>query len=382
MKRPSVLGGITACTRTRRELLAALRVASISIVASCGVGAPTDDLAAGQGLSSQDKAPPESASACIPGQTVLGVDVSYYDGNVNWTRARAAGVAFTFVRVSDGLTFHDPKFTANWQGAKAAGVLRGAYQFFRPSDDPTEQADLLIAAIGGKYTPGDLPPVIDVEVTQGASPSTLASKIRVWVNRVQTKLGVRPIIYTGTYFWADQVGGPTDFAGDPMWLARYTSCPAVTSPWTTWTFWQYSDTGSIAGIPSAVDVNRFNGTLAQLQAFAGGASVSTGGTTCMSSTMNASVDQGVCVQSATDQQWYQCEAGNWVAVAATALGACPTAYGWCNSATLGMNVAPRSCVQSKFDQQWYQCDGTGWVAPVDNQAGTGPAGVCSTSYPR
>src|ERR1700683_4915889 len=99
---------------------------------SCAVGPQQQDLAAGQALSSADKSPPETAHACIPNQTVTGVDVSYYDGDVDWTRAHAAGVDFAFVRVSDGLTFHDPLFTQNWQGAHAAGVIRGAYQFFRP----------------------------------------------------------------------------------------------------------------------------------------------------------------------------------------------------------------------------------------------------------
>nr|HEX4313441.1 GH25 family lysozyme [Kofleriaceae bacterium] len=359
-----------------------LALGLLTIVSACSVGQPTDDLTAGAALGDQDKAPPESAHACIPGNTVQGVDVSYYEGTVNWTKAHAAGIEFAFIRVSDGLTFHDPKFSVNWQATKAAGVIRGAYQFFRPSDDPTEQADLVVAALGGVYTPGDLPPVIDVEVTQGYGPKALAAKVRTWVARVKSKLGVNPIIYTGTYFWADQVGGPTDFGGDPMWLARYTSCPAVTAPWTTWTFWQYTDSGHFAGISGGVDSNRFNGTLDQLKAFAGGSSVSAGATSCQSETMNTELDAGTCVQSDTDEQWYQCDAGAWVSIAATDVDSCPAAYGWCASATLGRDVAPRTCVQSASDQQWYQCDGHGWVAPVDPDAGTGPAGECSTSYPR
>jgi GH25 family lysozyme M1 (1,4-beta-N-acetylmuramidase) len=354
---------------------------ALALTASCTVGNPGQDLAAGQALSNQDKSPPETAHACIPGSTVKGVDVSYYDGDVDWSATKANGVDFAFVRVSDGLTFHDPDFVQNWQGTKTAGVIRGAYQFFRPEDDPTEQADLVISSIGGKYTPGDLPPVIDVEVSDGYGPSALAAKITTWVDRVQTALGVRPIVYTGTYFWEDQVGGASGFGEDPMWLARYTACPSVTSPWTTWTFWQYTDTGSIGGIDDAVDTNRFDGTLDQLTAFANGSSSSTTATGCVSPTLNTTVDEGTCVQSASDENWYQCEGGEWVSIDVSDTPACPAAFGWCASATLGTDVPPRTCVQSESDQNWYQCDGHGWVAPVDSDAGTGPAGVCATSYP-
>jgi len=355
-------------------------LAVLALASSCMTGDPPQDQKAGADLSADDKDPPgESAYACDTGPTTLGVDVSYYEGTIDWAKAHANGVEFAFVRVSDGLTFHDPKFVTNWNGAKAAGVIRGAYQFFRPTDDPTAQADVVIAALGGKYTTGDLPPVIDVEVTGGLGPTALQKKIRTWVDRVQTKLGVAPIIYTGTYFWRDQVGGPLSFANNPMWLARYTSCPAVTAPWTTWTFWQYTDSGHVPGIPGAIDMNRFAGTVDQLLAFAGGA-VSTGTTTCMSETLNHDVPEGTCVQSDSDAQWYQCEGGSWVERAGSS--GCGSAYAYCQSATLGKAVPPRTCVQSASDDHWYQCDGHGWVAPVDANSFTGPAGLCAKTYPR
>jgi hypothetical protein len=132
----------------------------------------------------------------------------------------------------------------------------------------TTQADMMIAAIG-TYTPGDLPPVIDVEDDGGLAPATVAARVRQWVDRVQNALGVTPIVYTGKYFWRDEVGGPSSFAPNPLWIAQYTSlCPDLPGPWTRWTFWQYTDSGSVAGVPGPVDTNRFNGSLAQLQAFA------------------------------------------------------------------------------------------------------------------
>src|SRR5256885_10368302 len=194
------------------------------LLAACMTGDPPTDQKAGGSLSPDDLVPPgESAYACDTGPTTLGVDVSYYEGTIDWPKAHANGVEFAFVRVSDGLTFHDPKFVTNWNGAKSAGVIRGVYQFFRPNDDATAQADLVVAALGGHYTSGDLPPVIDVEVTGGLSAKSVAAKVRTWVDRVQSKLGVAPIIYTGTYFWRDQVGGPLTFANNPMWLPRFSS---------------------------------------------------------------------------------------------------------------------------------------------------------------
>jgi len=135
----------------------------------------------------------QAATVCGDGPTVDGMDVSYYETGIDWTAAHNAGIDFAFVRVSDGLQFADPKFSEYWAAAKAAGVIRGAYQFFRPAQSATAQADMMIAAIG-TYTPGDLPPVIDVEVTGGLSPATVAARVRTWVDRVHNALGVDPII--------------------------------------------------------------------------------------------------------------------------------------------------------------------------------------------
>src|SRR3954471_1810759 len=73
---------------------------------------------------------------CAAGPTVRGIDVSAYQGSINWGRVKDDGVKFAFIRVSDGLGFHDSKFGANWSGAKANGVLREPYQFFRSNEDP------------------------------------------------------------------------------------------------------------------------------------------------------------------------------------------------------------------------------------------------------
>ena len=140
----------------------------LSLFTGCTVGTdPDPDSKAGAGGVALVEDPGADttvieARVCAQGTTTMGVDVSYYQGTVDWAKAKAAGVKFAFLRVSDGTTFRDPKFVQNWANTKTAGVIRGAYQFFRPSQNVNAQADLMIAALG-TYQPGDLPPVIDVE---------------------------------------------------------------------------------------------------------------------------------------------------------------------------------------------------------------------------
>jgi GH25 family lysozyme M1 (1,4-beta-N-acetylmuramidase) len=240
---------------------------------------PDEDAVAGDGIGVQDDdAQSDVVRTCADGPTVKGIDVSYYQGVVDWNRVKAAGIDFAFIRVSDGEVFKDPKFTNNWSGARSAGVIRGAYQFFRPNQNIAAQARIMIDAIG-EHQPGDLPPVLDVEATGGVSAKNLATKIGQWVDQVEAEVGVKPIIYTGKYFWRDQVGGSTAFEDHPLWIAHFTAlCPSIPAPWSRWTFHQHSEKGKVAGITGNVDLDNFNGTLAELQAFAAGGSPSPGGT--------------------------------------------------------------------------------------------------------
>ena len=211
----------------------------------------------------------QAGIVCGDGPTVRGIDVSYYETSVDWAAAHAAGIDFAFVRVSDGLQFIDPKFPAYWDGARTAGVIRGAYQFFRPAEDPIAQADLLLDRMGPP-APGDLPPVLDVEVSGGLSTDAVAASVAAWVARVTAALGRPPIIYAGLYSWHDLTGS-ADATTSPLWVAQYTTapCPNIPVPWTRWMFWQYSATGTVDGIPgSMLDVDVFNGTLDELRGFA------------------------------------------------------------------------------------------------------------------
>jgi GH25 family lysozyme M1 (1,4-beta-N-acetylmuramidase) len=360
-------------------------------VVGCEANVDSLDEKAGEGLGSDGTSGSGWEGAdmrvrvCASHGTVKGMDVSYYESSINWAAAKAGGIEFAFIRVSDGLNHKDPKFAPYWAAAKGVGMIRGAYQFFRPGQDPVAQADLLVASLGGVYTPGDLPPTLDAEVTDGLGPTAVAAKITTWMNRVKAKLGVDPIVYTGMYFWRDQVGGLATYKQNALWIAQYTSaCPDIPAPWASWTFWQNSGSGHAPGVTGPVDTNFFNGTLDELQALANGTGANnpppvpppTDPTTCNSATLDKDVPDGTCVQSANDEQWYACSAGTWVARSSST--GCAAAYGWCASATLGADEPPRTCVQAASDHVWYQCDGHTWVKPVAN--GAGPAGTCASEH--
>lgn len=209
---------------------------------------------------------------------VKGVDVSKWQATIDWTKVKGAGYEFAFIRASDGLNYPDGMFQANWQGAKAAGVIRGVYQFFRPSQDPIAQADLMLGKMqaAGWLEKNDLPCVIDIEAADGQSNTTIRNKALQWLTYVQQKTGKKPIVYTAAG-WSSVLG--TALSAYPLWIANYTGsptagCPLMPDGWSTWLFWQYTSKGGVDGVGSLdVDKNVWDGTLDQLKAYAANGTV-------------------------------------------------------------------------------------------------------------
>ncbi len=229
--------------------------------------APVFVVACSSAPDSREQVAQQSSAAlqlCPKGAVVKGVDVSYYQGNIDFNQVHASGHDFAIARVSDG-SFVDPKFTTYYPNIKAAGMIRGSYQFFRASENPITQADMVLQAIGSLGV-GDLPPVLDVEVTDGQSGSTIANGVVAWVNHVVAKTGRKPLIYTAPYFW-NSIGAPAVNAD--LWVANWqVNCPNMPSGWGDWHVWQYADNASVPGIGGAVDGDEFNGSLQQLEAYA------------------------------------------------------------------------------------------------------------------
>jgi lysozyme len=211
-------------------------------------------------------------TVCPGADTVPGIDVSHWNGAIDWALVADAGVRWAYAKATESTSYSDPTFETHWAGMKRAGVLRGAYHFFHPDVDGRTQAAAFLAAVG-ELEPGDLPPMLDWESTTSVSGAAAASRAQDFIDEVRAATGRTTLVYTSPGLWA-RFGIPTSFDAQPLWVAHYlycTSgpgcCPTVPSGWTGWAAWQWSDQGRIAGIPdSEVDLDLFNGTLDELRA--------------------------------------------------------------------------------------------------------------------
>jgi GH25 family lysozyme M1 (1,4-beta-N-acetylmuramidase) len=216
-----------------------------------------------------------AGSAAAAG-VVAGMDVSHYQGSINWGAAYNNGARFVYVKATEGTTYRDPNFSANYTGSFNAGFIRGSYHFARPNvSGGVTQADYFIAHGGGWSSDGKtLPGAVDLEYNPyaggtcyGLSAAGMASWIRAFSDRYHSRVGVYPVIYTSTSWWSQCVGSAGNFsATNPLWVARYNSTVgALPYGWGYYTFWQNADSGAFPG-----DQDRFNGSYSQLQALANG----------------------------------------------------------------------------------------------------------------
>jgi lysozyme len=201
-----------------------------------------------------------------------GIDVSKWQQQIDWAAVRAGGISFAYIKATQGLAHIDPLFGENWRNSQAAGVPRGAYLFFNANDDPRGQAQHLARTLQG--IPGELPPALDVERNEGVPGPELVRRVEVCLDELEHLLKVRPILYTRASFYNESLRGPGGSLPNfhnthPVWVAHYTTgpLPAVPRGYTTWHFWQYTETGAVPGVLGNVDRNRFNGTVADLEAY-------------------------------------------------------------------------------------------------------------------
>ena len=198
-----------------------------------------------------------------------GIDVSMWQGTtVNWHSVRSSGIAFAFVKASQNTSFVDPQYAVNVANARAAGVAVGAYDFADPRDGTAAQiaanarADAIHFLTVARPQPTDLRPVIDVEQTNGLSPTELTLWVRTWVTTVASRVHARPLIYTSPSFWQLRLANTrTIAAAADLWVAHWTT---AAQPWVPasdwaghgWSFWQFSDCSHVPGIPGCVDADR------------------------------------------------------------------------------------------------------------------------------
>ena len=207
------------------------------------------------GLTGHEKTP------LLAGYSVHGIDVSAYQGTINWPEVARNRVRFAFIKASEGATLRDPRFARNWRNARAAGVLCGAYHYFLPNRDGQLQADLFARTV--PLAPGDLPPVLDVEAANFHDVAVLRREVARWLRLIEAHYGVRPILYSNHSFYQRYLAG--HFDDYPLWLAHY-EVERPTLPRDKWIIWQHSDEAYVPGIRGVVDFNVFQGNFEALQA--------------------------------------------------------------------------------------------------------------------
>ncbi|TBU36834.1 N,O-diacetylmuramidase [Dichomitus squalens] len=199
-----------------------------------------------------------------------GIDVSHFQGVVDFAAAAANGVSFAYIKATEGTTFVDPDFSANYNGATTAGLIRGGYHFAHPdTSSGATQAEYFLAHGGGWSSDGiTLPGALDIEYNPdgaecyGLSASAMVSWIKDFSDTYQARTGVFPVIYTTTDWWTTCTGNSAAFAStNPLWIARYSSSiGTLPAGWSFTTFWQYADSG-----PNPGDQDEFNGSLQGLK---------------------------------------------------------------------------------------------------------------------
>jgi GH25 family lysozyme M1 (1,4-beta-N-acetylmuramidase) len=224
----------------------------------------------GAGDAGTSNAPAQRALTNTKSRTI-GIDVSSYQGNVNWSAQWKSGVRFAYVKATEGTYYTNPYFAQQYNGSYKVGMIRGAYHFGIPSSPAIAQANYFVAH-GGKWSADGktLPPALDIEYNPygascyGLSPSAMVTWLKTFANQVHKKAGRYPVIYTTTDWWRTCTGNSSALAKtDPIWIANWSnSAGTLPAGWKTWKFWQYSNGGGV------LDRDVFHGGLAALKKFA------------------------------------------------------------------------------------------------------------------
>ncbi|WEX08200.1 GH25 family lysozyme [Chelativorans sp. AA-79] len=192
---------------------------------------------------------------------VHGVDVSRWQGDIDWAKLRTQGANFVYIKATDGGDHLDPMFKKNWREAAEAGLRRGAYHFFYWCRTAGEQADWFTRNV--PKVAGALPPVLDVEwngesrCRKRPSRERVLEKMQVFLDKLERHYGQRPIIYTAPDFYRDNLQGA--FLDYPFWLRSVAAHPSKVYPGRKWVFWQYSGSGLSHGVDGKIDLNVFHG---------------------------------------------------------------------------------------------------------------------------
>jgi GH25 family lysozyme M1 (1,4-beta-N-acetylmuramidase) len=210
----------------------------------------------------------------VPNVQVLGLDVSSYQGTINWSQVKAAGFVFAFAKATEGVGYTDTEYANYITNGEAAGVYMGAYHFAHPEDNSARaEANYFLSIAGSHITSCEMPPVLDLE-NPPSGPSLqsyftsaqLTAWVQTWMSVVDSVTGISPIIYIGASNAAYLNSSVTKYK---LWMddadGNPSTPPASLGVWNTWAFKQYSWTLTVPGVSGGTDANVFNGDMAALK---------------------------------------------------------------------------------------------------------------------
>lgn len=199
---------------------------------------------------------------------IHGIDISHHNGTLPWKQLKSLNLdedrplRFVFIKATEGRSLVDPMFQKNWKTAARLGFVRGAYHFYIPTRNPKQQAQWFCSHLSLKD--GDLPPVLDFEMTNGRSVRALREDLKVFCSEVEKRLGIAPIIYTNKKLFRLFFQDSEAFDSHRFWMANYDN--QAYDPGEQTAFWQYSKKGKIQGHATPLDLNVFLGEEADFNA--------------------------------------------------------------------------------------------------------------------
>lgn len=199
-------------------------------------------------------------------ENIFGIDVSQYQGNISWNDIVCVedmqAIQFVIIRATAGSDKVDSSFDYNWKETRKNKIIRGAYHYYRPDEDPVDQANNFVQNVNLKS--GDLPPILDIEVDPKViSHEQLFKNIKIWMALVENHYKMKPILYSGQKFHEKHL---IHYFGDyPLWIANYNFFVEKMKP--EWMMWQFTEKGYVNGIKTPVDVNMFQGSYEDLVSF-------------------------------------------------------------------------------------------------------------------
>jgi lysozyme len=202
---------------------------------------------------------------------VQGVDVSHHQGDIDWQRLKCENTQFAYIKASEGVRYKDPKFVANWNGAIRAGVVPGAYHFFTLCKPGAEQATNFLTALAS-VNGGGLPPAVDLEFGGNCrarpDPEAFAPQLEAFLQELRAATGCSPVLYVTQEFYNFYIAGR--FQDSHFWARDVYTRPRLRGR-AQWNLWQFANRGRLPGVGTYIDLNVFNGTPANFNAFLCGA---------------------------------------------------------------------------------------------------------------